>query len=194
MPPKQKFGKEEIVYAAAKILRKEGLQGITARSLAEELGSSPRPIFTVFNSMEEVYSSTIEYAKSLYNEYVAQALKQEIAFKAVGEAYIRFAHQEPKMFQLLFMSEKNLDSNFFNILPSIDENSHEILDSITKNYALTVKSAHRLYMTLWVFTHGIASLAATGVHSFSEAEMGQMMTDVFLGTLNQIKKENDGEN
>lgn len=189
MPPKQKFDKQEIVYAAVKIFRKKGLSKITARSLAEELGSSSRPIFTVFSSMDEVQESVIVYAKNLYNEYIVQALEQELAFKAVGGAYIRFASQEPKMFQLLFMSEQNLDSNFVSILSSIDENSQKILSSIKKPYQLTEEKAHHLYMILWVFTHGIATLYATGVHSFDKEEIDRMLTDVFLGSLHQIKSQ-----
>ncbi|MGM0123340.1 hypothetical protein IGI37_000706 [Enterococcus sp. AZ194] len=187
MPPKQKFSREEIVASAVKILRQDGLSGITARALAEELGSSPRPIFTVFHTMEEVQDSAIEYAKNLYNGYVSEALEQDLAFKAVGEAYIRFASEEPKMFQLLFMSEKNLENSFVSILSSIDENSQKILQSISESYGFSDEKAYRLYMILWVFTHGIATLYATGVHAFEPTEVGGMMADVFLGAVHQIK-------
>ena len=54
MPPKPKFTKEEIVFAAKEIVREKGLSALTAREVAEKLGSSPRPIFTVFKSMDEV--------------------------------------------------------------------------------------------------------------------------------------------
>ena len=57
MPPKAKFTKEEIINAAFEITRRDGFDALTARSLAAELGSSPRPIFTVFSGMEEVQSA-----------------------------------------------------------------------------------------------------------------------------------------
>ena len=54
MPPKAKFSKEEIVASAVEIVRTHGSDALTARALGQALGSSPRPIFTVFQSMEEV--------------------------------------------------------------------------------------------------------------------------------------------
>lgn len=50
MPPKAKFAKEEIVNAALDIVRTEGFESLTARALGSKLGSSARPIFTVFQN------------------------------------------------------------------------------------------------------------------------------------------------
>jgi len=49
VPPKAKFTKEEIVATALAIVKEQGIEALTARSLAKELDSSARPIFTVFS-------------------------------------------------------------------------------------------------------------------------------------------------
>ena len=54
MPPKAKFKKNEIIETALNIVRTRGFEALTARSLGAELGSSARPIFTVFQSMDEL--------------------------------------------------------------------------------------------------------------------------------------------
>lgn len=54
MPPKPRFTREEIVAAALDIVSRQGIEALTARELGEVLGSSARPIFTVFRSMEEL--------------------------------------------------------------------------------------------------------------------------------------------
>ena len=54
MPPKPKFTREEIVDAALSIVSERGVDALTARELGERLGSSARPVFTVFKNMEEV--------------------------------------------------------------------------------------------------------------------------------------------
>lgn len=54
MPPKPKFTKEEIVETALKVVSQKGVEGLTAHELGEALGSSARPVFTVFNNMEEL--------------------------------------------------------------------------------------------------------------------------------------------
>ena len=54
MPPKPKFSREEIVQAALKIVSEKGVEALTAKELGQALGSSARPIFTVFKNMKEV--------------------------------------------------------------------------------------------------------------------------------------------
>lgn len=54
MPPKPRFTREEIIAAALDIVSRKGVEALTARELGEALGSSARPIFTVFRSMEEL--------------------------------------------------------------------------------------------------------------------------------------------
>ena len=48
MPPKNKFTRDEIIQAALGIVREDGLAGLTARSLAERLQSTPMVIFGQF--------------------------------------------------------------------------------------------------------------------------------------------------
>ena len=106
MPPKAKFKKEEIVSAALEIVRENGPEALTARWLGDKLGSSARPIFTVFESMKELQNSVIAAVNELYNSFVDEGMKEDIPFKGVGKAYIRFAAEYPKFFQLLFMREQ----------------------------------------------------------------------------------------
>lgn len=194
MPPKQKFTREEILAASLAITRREGIAGITARSLAAELNSSPRPIFTVFQDMEEVQQETIQSAKALYNQYVQQGLTAKPAFKGVGIAYIRFATEEPKLFQLLFMTENGAAPNLSDVLSIIDENNRQILQTVQDEYALNARDAHKLYLELWIFTHGIAALLATGVCRFTEEEVNRMLTDVCMGLLLKLKKQPEETN
>ncbi|MDE6926680.1 MAG: hypothetical protein K2P59_15760, partial [Acetatifactor sp.] len=70
MPPKAKFSRDEIVEAALTIVREDGIQALTARSLGDRLGSSARPVFTVFQNMEEVQGAVLKAAKVLYKGYI----------------------------------------------------------------------------------------------------------------------------
>ena len=54
MAPKNKFTKEEMIAAALRVVRTRGIDGLTAKTMAEELGTSTRPIFTGFGSIKEV--------------------------------------------------------------------------------------------------------------------------------------------
>lgn len=183
MPPKAKFTKEQITDAALEIVREEGIGGLTARSLAKKLGSSSCPIFTAFENMEEVQQSVIEAAKACYKGYVEKGLAEVPAFKGVGTQYILFAVEEPRLFQLLFMSEQASAPDIDGVLPLVDDSYGEILASITEGYGLDRKTAQGLYRHLWIYSHGIAVLCATKMCRFAGTEISDMMTEVFISLL-----------
>lgn len=183
MPPQAKFSREEIIKAALSIVREEGMEALTSRALGTRMGSSARPIFTVFQNMEQVQQAVTEASKRLYNEYVWKGLSEKPAFKGVGTQYILFSIHEPKLFQLLFMTERKQVPSLSSVLPLIDENYDQILLSIQKEYGLDRFSAEKLYRHLWLYTHGIATLCATKMCCFTGEEISKMMTEVFISLL-----------
>lgn len=192
MPPKAKFTKEEIFNAALDIVRTEGIEALTARALGKHLNSSARPIFTVFKNMEEVQQAVITSSKALYKEYVDEGLTSEKPFKGVGTQYILFSIKEPKLFQLLFMSEQKEMPNLSNILPVIEESYDKIILSIQEDYKINQILAEKLYKHLWIYTHGIATLCASKMCRFTAEEISTMLTEVFTSIIKNIKeKEND---
>lgn len=193
MPPKAKFSRGEIVEAALAIVRETGIQTLTARALGERLGSSARPIFTVFQSMDEVQDAVMKAAKALYREYVERGLTERPAFKGVGTRYILFAVEEPKLFQLLFMAEQEQVPDLTGVLSLIDESYDKILHSIEEEYGLTGAPAERLYRHMWIYTHGIATLCATKMCRFTGQEISEMMTDIFVGLLGKIKESRNND-
>lgn len=193
MPPKAKFSREEIIEAGIEIVREEGFGALTARALGIKLGSSARPVFTVFRNMEEVQQAVSNAARALYREYVQRGLAEHPAFKGVGTNYILFAMQEPKLFQLLFMTERDRIPDLNSVLPLIEESYEQILLSVQEGYGLDRDSAEKLYRHLWIYSHGIATLCATGICRFSGEEISSLMTEIFISLLKNEKagKEND---
>lgn len=183
MPPKAKFTKEEILNAGMAILRERDISAVTAREIGNYLGSSARPIFTVFKNMSEVIDGIENKAREIYSDYVHKGLQQDNAFKGVGQAYIAFAIEEPKLFELLFMRKLSDDIGLNKILPEIDDNYSDILKSITENYPVTTDEAVMLYRHLWIYSHGIATLCASSMYRFSEEEISSMLTGVFKALL-----------
>lgn len=188
MPPQAKFSRKEIIDAGLAILRKQDLSAVTAREIGKYLGSSTRPIFTVFKNMNEVLDAVEAKAREIYTGYVCQGLQNDIAFKGVGQAYIQFAAREPKLFQLLFMRKLPEDTGVNKILPEIDENYPAILKSITDQFPVSTDDAVMLYRHLWIYSHGIAVLCATSMCHFTGEEIGTMLTEVFKALLTERLK------
>lgn len=187
MPPKAKFTKEEILSAAFDIVRLKGIDALTARLLADALNSSPRPIFTVFAGMDEIVREVILKAKSLYAEYVRRGLTCVPQFKGVGVQYILFAIEEPKLFQLLFMNERGSVPPLCEVLQLIEDSFEEILASITNAYGFDRDTALRLYYHMWIYSHGIATLCATKMCSFTAEDISRMLTEVCASLIKKIK-------
>ena len=183
MPPKAKFTREEIIRAALEIARAQGIEAVTARELGKALGSSARPIFTVFQSMDEVLNEVQKGAREIYRQYVEQGLSETPAFRGVGMAYIRFAIEEEQLFRLLFMSEQRPVDSIEQVLMLIDESYEAILRSVEEPYHLKREDAKRVYQHLWIYSHGIATLCATGMYDFPPEEIEKQLAEIFIGLL-----------
>ena len=183
MPPKSKFTRDEILNMALCITKEHGIDAVTARELGNRLGSSARPIFTVFENMDEVRKSVILKAKELYGQYVEEGLENQLKFQGVGIAYIRFAKEQPKLFELLYMKSTNGTKDVSAILPVIDEHYDRILQSVQEPYDLNTEDAERIYQHLWTYAHGIAAMSATGLCSYTMEQMKERMTEIFQGLL-----------
>ena len=111
MPPKAKFTRQEIVDAAVEIARRAPLEAVTAQELASVLGTSTRPVFTYFRTLEEVRAAVVEEAGKIFGRYVERGLSMNPPFKGYGMETIRFAREEPNLFRLLFLRRKTFGSS-----------------------------------------------------------------------------------
>lgn len=183
MPPKAKFTEREIIQAALRLTEQSSIESVTARELGKQLGSSARPIFTVFQNMEEIKAALLLEAKGIYGKYVEEGLSRQPKFKGVGLSYIRFAIEHPELFRLLFMRSNQESANADTILPVIEDNYDRILQSVQEPYGLDPDTADRIYRHLWTYTHGIATMLATGLCSYTPEQIEDRLTDIFRGLL-----------
>ncbi|MDD6011377.1 MAG: TetR/AcrR family transcriptional regulator [Oscillospiraceae bacterium] len=182
MPPKAKYTKEMIADCAFDLVRRKGIAALTARALGSELGCSPQPIFSCFESMEEVQNTVMEKAKALYADYVRQGLESETPFKGVGLKYVEFAHREPQLFMFLFMRE-GVEQTAQGYLPGTDENSPQVLLALQKEYGLSEEQARKIYNHISVYTYGMGVLSLARNPVFSMEEVSEMLSQVFIALI-----------
>ena len=187
MPPKPKFTREEIIETALQLVSEQGMSALTARDLGERLGSSARPIFTLFKNMEEVQQEVRKAAINRFNDFALRAEEYTPAFKQFGMQMILFSIEEPKLFQMLFMTETKEPMNFEQILDNLGIMSSRCIDVIMRDYGLSEKEAMALFKQSWIFTFGIGTLCAAGVYKFTEAEINELLGQTFMGMMMFIK-------
>ena len=100
MPPKPKFTREEVIQAALQLVSRKGMDGLTARELGESLGSSARPIFTLFKNMEELQTEVRAAAMRRFETYGNQISGDMPLFKQIGMRVVLFGMEEPKLYRV----------------------------------------------------------------------------------------------
>ena len=186
-PPKAKFTKEQITKAALGVVSEKGAQALTAKELGAALGTSTTPIFTVFNSMQEVQDAVMLAAMERFEEYAHKAAHIKPVFKQVGMQMILFAKEEPKLYQLIFMSSISEAQTFDDIYAHLGSVADECLDVLQKDYDLSKDNAKTLFEHVWIHTFGIGALCATGVCDFSHEQIAEMLTQDFTAMMMLMK-------
>ena len=187
MPPKAKFTKEQITKAALGVVSEKGAQALTAKELGAALGTSTTPIFTVFHSMQEVQDAVMLAAMERFEEYAHKAAHIKPVFKQVGMQMILFAKEEPKLYQLIFMSSISEAQTFDDIYAHLGSLADECLNVLQKGYDLSKDNAKTLFEHVWIHTFGIGALCATGVCDFSHEQIAQMLTQDFTAMMMLMK-------
>lgn len=184
MPSSPKIPKELILENALKMLIREGYSALNIKALAKEIGCSTQPISWHFGNMEGLRKALAEYALNYANSKMCPTAENAIAaFEQVGTAFIHIAITEPNLFRFLYLEGYNgLPSDNFDALVA-DEDNTVLIKRISKNLAISEESAGRYLQNTIIYTHGIATLAATGIINASEEEMMRLVNraaDAFL--------------
>ena len=187
MPPRFKFTKEEIVQAALEIVSRKGVEALTAKELGDALGSSARPIFTVFNSMKEVQDEVRAAAMHRFESFTEPKLPGMPLFKQVGMQMVLFGAREPKLYQLLFMQEDRNAVSFDDVFGALGPTAETCIGLIRDEYAMSEQAARLLFENVWIYTFGVGALCATRVCRFSEEKLGQMLSTEFQAMMLLVK-------
>lgn len=187
MPPKPKYTKEEIITAALNIVSQSGMNALTAKSLGTALHTSVTPIFTVFNSMQEVQDAVKCAAAERFESYAHKTETDMPVFKQVGMQMISFAKEEPLLYQLIFMSANSGVTPFDDHYAYLGGVADECLQAIQADYGLSAGDAQALFEHVWIHTYAIGALCATGMCNFSKTQISQMLTQDFTAMMLLIK-------
>ena len=184
MAPKNKFTREEMVEAALRVVRAKGIDGLTAKTLADELGTSTQPVFTAFGSMDAVRREVYVAAVRVYDGYTNTGLKEKIPFFGVGVQYVRFAREEPELYRLLFLTR----TQEYSAIKSMEHLRELVRPTLVKIYHITAAEADIYFRDLWFVVHSLSTLIVTGDCSYSDGEIGQILTGMSISICKSIKE------
>lgn len=184
MAPKNKFTRDEMVEVAMRVVRAKGIDGLTAKTLADELGTSTQPVFTAFGSMDAVRREVYAAAVRVYDGYTNTGLKEKIPFFGVGMQYVRFAREEPELYRLLFLTR----TQEYSAIKSMEHLRELVRPTLVKIYHITAAEADIYFRDLWFVVHSLSTLIVTGDCSYSDGEIGQILTGMSISICKSIKE------
>ena len=104
MPPKTKYTPEAVLAAALQVVRTQGLTGVSARSVAKELGSSTAPVSTAFDNMQALSDAAV---KAIIDQLLAAIDANDVTktdpVRGAAFAIVRFTADHPRYYEALFL-------------------------------------------------------------------------------------------
>lgn len=177
MAPKIKISREHIIEKSVELVRLGGEDALNARSIAQALGCSTQPLFSNFESMEQLQSEVISAAYKIYLDFIKKEVERGRypTYKAYGRAYVGFAEEERELFKLLFMRDRSGEDKS----PSPD--FCESVKMISEANGIDEENAMLVHLEMWSCVHGIATMIATSFLELDEELISRILSDVYLG-------------
>lgn len=158
MVRKTVFTREDVIAAGLAVMEKDGVQTLSARRVAEEMGASTAPVYSNFANMEDL---TREVKMAAVDVMVQSTLEQhtEDDFLNMGVGILEFARQHPQLYTALFLQANDAcDAGrgvMVQMLERMAVHPHlEVLQPVERIILLRKVS---------LFTHGLASQICNGL-------------------------------
>jgi AcrR family transcriptional regulator len=195
MPPAISFSQDAILNEAFEIVRKEGLQVLTARKIARNLGCSTQPVYSAFGSMQKLQKAVLQKARAYAINYLLQGQQEGEVFLSMGMQYFRFAREEKVLFRLLFLVEEMALT-----LEKMREMAAPLIERMKQDtflQSLSEDQLKRIGRDMWIYTHGLVALMYESelpdAEEYVRAQLYQMGRTVIEWEYQQIQMQRSEE-
>ncbi len=180
MVRKSVFSREDVVKAGFDLVDKLGLDQLTARNLAEEIGSSTAPVYSNFSNMDQLEEALVDEAVKRLMDTTRQD-KSGNQFLNIGLGFLDFAWKHPRWYEALFQGKTQQTDPGFKIM-------EEILESMATMPVLA--DLHETERTIVlkkmaIFTHGMATEICTNQGAKHSPEEWNILLDEVGQTIMQ---------
>ncbi|WDP91231.1 MAG: TetR/AcrR family transcriptional regulator [Desulfobacter sp.] len=153
MPPKFKFTKDQILNTALHLVRKKGWTALSTRTLASALGTSAKPIYSFFKSMDDLEEALVIETLNLMYCRMRQPVTGD-PWIDHGIGYVMFARSDNHLFRGS-NNEKNI-RHFKHHGEGIWKKCTDSLAGYSGFAGLTPDEIYQVQLTRWLLCHGLA--------------------------------------
>ena len=188
MPPKPKYTRDEVIQAAFELTEAKGILDVTARDVGKRLGTTPTPIFTYFNGMDELKEAVYQKALRESTDYISECINYTPAFKEFGLRWIRYAYEHPNIYRMVYLFEgvQKPVIGFVNgdLVDALKPMKYEVMNY----FKLGDEQARILVNEMLIYAQGIATLCIqTG--EYNEDNVNLSIGRVCVSLVNGLKLE-----
>lgn len=183
MPPTKRIFREDILYAAAQLVREQGPQALSVRSLAKALSCSTQPIYSAFESMDALLCALTAYVRETYLRADAES------YKDVALSFLHFACTEKNLFRLVYLRQRDPGETLFE-----DPNQAQTIAKLAEHLELSPQIATEMHRQMQYYSYSMAVMMATGYLSFTQEEISHELTQyyrIILSYYKQVKSEEE---
>lgn len=189
MARKETITVDQILDTAFAMTREEGFESVTARKVAAKANCSTQPIFRVYKNMEELWSAVYFKAIDFYHQYYRKFPRDcQIPFVNLGRAYIAFAREEKKLFELLFVSENSNKKSMYDLINGENGN---VVSEITLARSEGWRKPEDTFTKMWIFIHGAACMCLTGDYDLSDFETMELLKKAYMSFAGVTEEKKD---
>jgi AcrR family transcriptional regulator len=158
MAPKETtFSRDVVIQAALDVVRRQGWEALTTRSVSKQLGASVMPIYSAFGSMDALFRETLKTIRRLLKEFTSRSYSG-YPFLDIGAGVVAFARDEPFLFQALFQTRHG----FQEVVADVDAAILSWMKNDAQLRLLSDAQLARLYDNIGYYTMGLAAAVAAG--------------------------------
>lgn len=160
----------ELCKVATERFARFGYEGVTMRQLAEALGCSPKTPYRYFKDKADILATVRGQAFAKFADALEAALADAPADPAArarrtGEAYFRFAMQNPHAYRIMFDIDAPIDDSHPDLGPQADRAARYITraaESLAEAGVIDVDPTMFGY-AMWAAAHGLVMLQQAGM-------------------------------
>lgn len=169
--------KENIVKSAVKLINDNGWDALNARSLAKQIGVSTKPLYRIYNNMDEIKKDTLQEIYHQYDEFITSRIDNKKALLTLCIAYVEFANNYKNLFVSLFLSD-NL--KWKKIEDVFDEKWNQgVIINLVNKHGFTFEDAKELFLHMWLYSNGLATLIATNQIKLDEEKIMTRLVKIY---------------
>lgn len=176
MPPIPKITKQMILDISLEIVKKDGIDKLNVRNIANNLNCSTQPIMYHYKNMDILKEELYDIIDKYHSEFLMKENNIDPLLN-IGLQYIKFANEEKNYFKFLFQSDKFSNFNIKDLVN--DSNLTDIINIIRKEVNLNEEQIKDMFINLFITAHGIASLLANNSMTYNEKECIRILENVY---------------